>query len=296
MKEARLAIGHEVITFSIPETLKEIPLKRYIDFLVCSRDIDAQDKNSVATMCRAVSYFLGTPLDTIIKMRLGPIDGDISDAIGPTINALFTHAVKVISAASGNLNDGGTLIEYDGEQYRMPAITEQILKGEYILEGLTAIEAIEAIEVQRLVSQTKKTKAYDILKADTGNKKSEVTPQQIERYGDPSGSLTFTMYLRLLSILFRKEGESLPADDSDREAWLNNRSLLFQGIDAQTALNVDFFLSSIFTASGKTHPAAGFLIRQNFVLAAIISPLNRKRTVKRKRTTKRYSSVSAGSN
>lgn len=296
MKEARLTIGNEDITFSIPETLKEIPLKRYVDFLVCSRDIDTENKNSVAIMCRAVSHFLGTPLDTVINMRLGAIEGDISEAIEPTINALFTHAVKVISAATGNLNEGGTFIEYDGEQYKMPAITEQILKGEYILEGLTAIEAIEAIEVQRLVSQTKRTKAYDALKADTGNKKSEVTPEQIERYGDPSGSLTFTMYLRLLSILFRKEGEMLPADDSAREAWLNNRALVFQGIDAQTALNVDFFLSSIFTASGKIHPAAGFLIRQNFVLAAIISPLNRKRTAKRKRIMKRYSSVSAGSN
>ena len=88
--------------------------------------------------------------------------------------------------------------------------------------------------------------------------------------GDPNGNLVYAQYLRLIAILFRKDGEKLPTNDGERERWIQDRMLHFQDIDTRTALDIDFFLTGLLTLSGKTHPVITSLILPLFALASAI--------------------------
>ena len=58
--------GETLIRFEIPSALSELPLNRFVDFLVECRKMDTDADNVAEYTCRAVSAFTGFPIDKII--------------------------------------------------------------------------------------------------------------------------------------------------------------------------------------------------------------------------------------
>ena len=144
---------------------------------------------------------------------------------------------------------------------------------------------------------------------------------ETELTGDPNGNLLFAQYLRLISIFARKEPkikmlpkpegrdfypdeaaaletiDRMPANDGDRERWIQTRMIYFQGIDTATALDVDFFLTGLLTISKKTHPVIGSLSLPFFMLVAANQSRQQqkgKRTIAQWRTKKKSKSGLVG--
>jgi hypothetical protein len=98
----------------------------------------------------------------------------------------------------------------------------------------------------------------------------------IVSHGDPDGNYTFTRYLRVLAILCRMPGESLPHAEREKRAFIAERMQFFEGIDTKTALDVDFFLLNILTACEMILPVIGSLILPAFAVVAEMSAWNER--------------------
>ena len=230
--------------------------------------MDTDADNVAEYTCRAVSAFTGFPIDKIIFAQYETFS---EPGLIDSVARIFAHALKLLSEAKGTLlSPDQAVFEYAGDNYRIPVILQQAIAGETILPGLSTIEVIEVAEVHRF--------------------KKQVT----ENTGDPDGSLIFTTFIKTLAILARKDGESLPFNDSEREAWIQNRAVHFSKIDAQTALNIDFFLTSILRNYENETPVAGFLSRQSFAVVAATRLKSAKRSTGRSRKPKKPLRRSAG--
>lgn len=304
--------GAVFLEFDIPAHLGELPLNRFIDFLVECRKLDGEDVNQVEVITRAVGAFTGAPIADLVKTTF---ESYTENGLFDSVSKVFAWALKLIGEAKGELVTPETSgFFYKGEQFFIPVILSQALAGEVILPGLTTIEVIEVAEVNRFKAQVTqqrgdpdgrlKKKVFDLFAegvstyGDQGgqaDKRSrQVYATELERVGDPDGSLLFTNYVKTLAILCRKEGETLPVTDSEREAWIQNRAVFFSDIDARTALNVDFFLTSSLQNSENDLPVAGFLSRQSFAVVAAISLKNAKPSKDKRRTAKKFLKRSAG--
>ena len=308
--------GDEILNFDIPQSLSDVPLSRYIDFLVESRNMDAAP---IQATTKAVSAFYGIDLSILTGMEYGNDDSGAG-----TVTGLYGYAIGLISGSAKN--EQRTFFEYRGEQYYIPSFLLDVISGREIAPALSVIETIEASEAQRLVSQKltaqnpinndfadrlRKIAANETL--DTGVRAALIAAIDEEIKGanmeanDPNGSTMYTGYLKTLAILRRKDGEVLPFSDSEREVLINERVKHFSGIniqtgarvdfgiDAQTALDVDFFLTGFLEFYGKTLPAIGFLSRLTFGLVVELLPVSKpKRSAKAGRTTKKHSGASDG--
>ena len=294
--------------FSIPENLSELKLSALVDFLVCTRSIDRNDPASaLVSMAGAVSAFYGIGIDSILQS-----DSQIDSTAIQTVSQLFGYATNVISNFKPQLYENGNhVFEYNGEKYFCPIIKDLAISGEKELPALTVMEVVEVAEVNRW-----KVQATSIAGDPDGKLKKRVfdaagitdmsTPElqkaaaqvyvsEVEAAGDPDGSLLYSYYLRTIAILCKKEGEQLPLQDSQREAWIQQRAFELQGIDAATALNMDFFLTSFSKSSGQSLGAVGFLRNQCFAAVAAIQLKKGKHTNGQSRRARRLLKRSAGS-
>lgn len=288
--------GQVLIKFDIPSTLSELPLNRFVDFLVECRKMDEDADNVAEYTCRAVSAFTGFPIDQVIESQYETFS---EPGLIDSVARIFGYALNLLSTAKGTLlSPDNAVFEYKGEKYRIPVILQQAIEGETILPGLSTIEVIEVAEVhrfkkritdsradpdgklrkrlQRLIEEQLRTAN---LPFDMSNKFNGFQTLELEKAGDPDGSLIYTTFLKSLAILSRKDGEKLPFNDSEREAWIQNRALHFSEIDAQTALNIDFFLTNTLQNFGNVTPVAGFLSRQSFAAVAATQLKNGKRSI-----------------
>ena len=303
--------GEVLFEFDIPSSLSELPLNRFIDFLVECRKMDTDADNTGEYICRAVAAFTGFPIDRLIFAQF---ETYTEPGLIDSVSKVFSYALGLLSKAKGGLlTPGNAIFEYKGESYRIPVILQQAIAGESILPGLSTIEVVEVAEVHRFKKQVTNNQAdpdgklrrkiraifeeevkQSNTRADKSDQLRQVEVIELEKEGDPDGSLLFTTYLKTLAILARKDGEVLPFNDSEREAWIQKRAVHFSEIDAQTALNVDFFLTSILQNSESEMPVAGFLNRQSFAAVAAISLKKGRRSTGRKRIAKKSSRRSAG--
>lgn len=307
--------GQVFSQLELPKSLSEVPLNRFIDFLVECRKLGNENENQFMVMSRAISEFCASPLAEIIQAEIGDVYMPEVSGLDGSIRNIFGYITTLIGAGKGELLTPETAgFEYMNETYRMPIIMQQALAGEYRLPAMTVIETVEAAEIQRFkVQKTQmsgdpngelKRKIMDIANAEvfqmaeTDDRRlavmkagEQLVKMETERAGDPSGSLLYTMYLKMLAVICRKEGEHLPVDDAEREAWINDRAVHFRRIDAQTALNVDFFLTNTLGILDDTLPAVGFLSRQSFVLMAAIRLKSKRRTKGRATRTKKFLGV-----
>lgn len=304
--------GATVIEFDIPSTLKELPLNRFIDFLVECRKMDEDADNAAEYVCKAVQAFTGFPIADVIYAEF---ESYSADGILDSVSRIFSYALGLIGNAKGSLMTAqNAVFKYKDEEYRIPVILQQAIAGEVILPGLSTIEVIEVAEVHRFKKQVTENRGdpdgklrkkirgmFEESVKEFGDPEGKIAKRQagfeaneLEKAGDPDGSLLFTTYLKTLAILSRKEGESLPVNDADREAWIQNRASHFSEIDAGTALDIDFFLTSFLPNYEAGRLVAGFLRGQSFAATAATLLKKGKRSTGRKDTAKKSLRRSAG--
>lgn len=293
--------------FDIPENLSELKLSALVDFLVCTRSIDRSDPASaLMAMASAVSAFYGISMDSVLQS-----DSQIDSTAIRTVSQLFGYATNTISTFKPHLYEDGHAFEYKGDKYYCPIIKDMAISGEKVLPALTVMEVVEVAEVNRWKVQATsiagdpdgklKKRVFDvagITDASTPELQkaaAQVYVSEVEAAGDPDGSLLYSYYLRTIAILCKKEGEQLPLQDSQREAWIQQRAFELQEIDAATALNMDFFLTSFSKSSGQSLGAVGFLRNQCFAAVAAIQLRKGKHTNGQSRRARRLSKRSAGS-
>jgi len=291
--------GTDLITFDIPSNLSEVKITRFIDFLVESRALDTgEPATDIVTMTKAVSAFLGVELNVLLDASAGVFKTG-PDSFAGSISRLYGYIVKMIGAFKPELMIPDYEFDYQGERYHVPTIIQQAIGGEYALPDLSVAEVVEVAEVgrwkQQVVSQrgdkdgALRKKIDDMvaeqikaaggdplnLYAQSGQK---IYRQEVDALGDPDGSMMLTYYLKTMAVLCRKPGEQLPFDDSQRELWIQARAFHFMQMDAATALNVDFFLTSISESSEERPAAVGFLKNHSFAVVAATRLKNVKRS------------------
>lgn len=293
----------ETVTVQLPASLAEVPLNRYIDFIVECRDIGDPSKNQVSAMARAAGAFYGTDLELMVKRTLKEDPNAEIVGLDRSLNTLYAHALNLVSGAAGKMvAPDKSEINYMGEVYRIPTFIQESLSG--ALPVVTVIEAIECAEIRRVTAQTVENRGnpngslrkivLDLMVGEVGPGKmppkevmeraEKFIQEETAKRGDPDGSLMFTMYLHLLAVLLRKEGEQMPIGDAEREIWITERAAHLQHIDAQTALNLDFFLLHISRGSEQSPDAIGFLSRpmMQILMETQLRLEKQKPTLKRK--------------
>lgn len=245
--QLKAAKGRIIATLPAYESLYQVPLSRYIDFLKAREALDDKEKleagevNVARVLAQSVGAFMGVPVDEVLRAEYGDFE-DVDD-ISKNLTSLYMWIVNLLGTFTPKIRKPEDCIfEYKGEQYTIPTIGFQALANLPLLPDLETGEMIEAYEIKRM-AQAK-------IQSD-----------------DPEGSYLFTYYLRLLAVLCRKEDERFPVFESDVEVFINERLLHFQEIDAGTALDVDFFLASLMRPSVRTGAAVGFLSNRLFDLA-----------------------------
>lgn len=297
----------EVATINLPSNLSEVPLNRYIDFIVECRAIGDPNKNQVSAMAKAAGAFYGLDLDSMVKMTLETDPEAQIIGLDQSLNTLYAYAIKLVREAAGvMLPPDQAHVHYMGETYHVPTFIQNSL-GDSILPKISVIEAVECAEIRRVTSQTLEARGnpngqlrkmvLDMLIGETGpgnipkkevlDKAEVFIKEETAKRGDPDGSLMYTMYLHLLAVLLRKDGEQMPIGDADRERWILERVDYFQHIDAQTALNLDFFLLHISRHSEQSPDAIGFLSRPMMALLLEMELRIEKQKPKPNRKTRR---------
>jgi hypothetical protein len=322
MKQAQILKPDKtpLLEFDIPGSLHDVPLPRFIDFIVESRSLSNESETTaIVTMTKAVAAFYNISTQTLFDAAAG-LNTDAESFAG-SVSSLYAYATRLIADFTPKLSTtpGGRSFTYKGDKYTIPAILEQAIAGEFILPDLTVGEVIEVSELSRFREQTMTVRAdrdgalkvkFDKMVneriAALGSKpttdelnaideaRRQMYREQVETDGDPDGSLMFTYYLKLLAALTRRDGENLPVEDSTREHWLQSRAAQFQEIDAATALDVDFFLTDISQSYDNGRRVGGFLKSRCFAVVAATRLKSAKRLNGRRNTRKKFSKKSAG--
>lgn len=296
-KIAALKIRHngqvKELSFALPDSLCEVPLNNYIDYVVELRGIDtATPPQQLIKISRALAAFYGcAPLEDFLSADYTASDGG---SFVNAINQLFGYTSSLIGAQIDSLkNDGVCTFEHAGANWYIPAIIQGALSG-VLLPNISVIEAVEALEVERRalahfennkdrelreqIMRAAEIPATAEVKAKLEEAAQAVYEAQIEQKADPDGSQLFTRYVRMLALFARQlrgndeAKDAMPIPDNERAAWIAERMTLFAGdgqtpcISAAAALKVDFFLSNILLTSKRTMLHIGFLTLSAFGL------------------------------
>lgn len=271
--------GEVLIELPLPDSLADVSLVNYVSFLNEIRGVDYEGAlgdpehaglNPIVQMARAVGEFCGVPLDKVLRGKLGEAYHEEAGLDGG-IRSLYGWLVRAICTYKGVPRTGESCqVRYNGQDYEIPCITAAALGGTPLLPTVEAMEAVEAYETIRLYEEANK--------ADD----------------DAQGNRAFARYLRTLAVLLRKAGERLPTEPGDRERFIQGRMVEFQGMDAKTAVDVDFFLLNTSMHSEKTPPLVGSLTLPLFALAQTIQPLSAPRGKRPPPTKKLLLPASAG--
>jgi len=275
--------GEVLATFDAPQSLYELPLNRYVDFITEMDKRNEDSSNEIACISRAVSAFFGIDLESVMMAQYS--EGEQADAVTAHLMAvkqLYGYAANLIDRhlgemmATPKINMESQSFDFCGQQFVLPAIGVRALSNgdiEKILPPLTTVECIEAAEVHRL------------------------TDALITENGDPDGNYIYAKYLKVLSVFSRLSGESMPLDDRAREQFIVGRADFFGGnnpnkeiVNAGISLDVDFFLTPFSVRYGKAPIVVGFLYLRSreLALTALLKPKpTRGQKPKAKRTAKK---------
>jgi len=281
------------VEFHYPDGPSELPLNRYIDFFAHVRKINYE--NPFANMAAAVATFAGVDVSEMDKVQAG--EGGIKQ--------LFSYALKQLAKwqpEAFDYTEKRVKFTYKGEAFYL--LNPLLPESDY-----TVAEAIEAFETVRLYgdsikksetitelaiglqydpdSEELKKRLYALLPDKTVSVESPW--EIIAKFGDPDGSKSFTRYIKLISIFARKEGESLPTGEIQRKKFIADRMKHFEAIDTKTALDVDFFLLSMFRASKQTVACIGSLTRPLLEVVVEMNVRSAKHSTAQSNSKKRHS-------
>jgi len=242
-------------------SLYEVPLNRYIDFIKAEEPLHDKEKleagevNVARVLAKCVGEFFGVPLNSVLDAHYGNTD-DVPSGGMQSLYVWIANLVGTFKARIRTPQD--CYFDYKGERYTVPIIGVQTLSALPLLPVVETGQMIEAYEIRRIAKR------------------------MVETTQDPDGSGLYTYYLNLLSVLALKEGERLPYGESDVENFINARTEYFadihggNGVDAGTALDVDFFLASLMRPCEVTGAAVGTLSNHALGLLQKIVRLGRR--------------------
>lgn len=256
-------------------TLYEVPLNRYIDFIKAEEPLhdkermEAGEVNVARVLAKCVGEFFGVPLSGVMDAHYGKTD----DLPAGGLQSLYVWIANLVGTFQARIRTAQDChFDYKGERYTVPIIGIQTLSALPLLPAMETGPMIEAFEIRRIAKRT------------------------IDATKDPDGSGLYTYYLNLLSVLALKDGERLSVGESDVENFIEARTLHFadmetgNGIDAGTALDVDFFLAGLMRPSELTGAAVGTLSNHALDLVQRIANRdrpNRKRLMRQLLTAKK---------
>lgn len=246
--------GNVIAEFDIPSSLYDVPLNRYVDFLV--EVGKSTPENAILQHTKAVSAFYGVDLLSLLN-GVYNTEKEKTDFEMATVSQLHGYAAGLIDKhisgmfANPKVSTYEPFFQFNGQTFGIPKmLTDVMSSGTANLPGLSVIESIEAMEANRLF--------------------------ETQQDNDEDGSLLFTKYLTLLAVLCRKDGETLPVDEVEREQFISDRVALFGGsngeiINAGTAIDVDFFLTPFSGRYSKNNPVFSSLYLQSLKIAALVT-------------------------
>jgi hypothetical protein len=257
MKVAKLIApdGEVIVEVRVPDTMQEVRLEQYVNFLKAMEPIQESDQNYIPNVVKAISEFYNVDMNTLLTVRFKGKESQAMDSLAP----LYWHTHKLISEYNPTLRKGSDLkIKYRKQSFTLRGMT---VKGTF--DDLTVLEAYECLEAKHLF-QDKDEEGLDV-----------------------NGNYLYTRYLRIIATLCRKQGEDLPMNDLQRERFIGERIEFFRDIDAATAMDVDFFLSNSLGLSDPSLKTVGFLSRQSLAVVAETRFRKQKPLPKPSRTAKR---------
>ena len=259
MKTIKLLAADKSVIAELPayKSLYEVPLSRYIDFIKAqepmadAEKMEAGEVNVARVMATCVGEFFGVGLDGVLRAKYGEYEKD--GAIDGGIQSLYAWAVRLIGGFTPKIRKPEeAYFDYQGERFSIPTLAMSTLANLPMLPpDLETGEGIEAYEIRRIAMRN--------------------IPEDVD------GSHLYSYYLHLMGVLCRKEGERLPVGESDVNRFVEERAAHFTGIDAGTALDVDFFLASLTPPFARTLAAVGFLSNHVFGLVQAIQKRQRKK-------------------
>lgn len=242
-----LSANGRVVDINIPESLREIPLSRFIPADIEYRRILSDYGDILFSTdyryLESIVKFLGFVLDVDPNHLIGCKTGIISnnakkvaagldaskkwDSVEGTLLALFEHVAGLFSDVNpfnADIRD----FTINGKEYIIP---DYLKKGlDYLSPNdLQTWQAVECAETQRLLAQY-----VEGLKSDDDEiELSSFTDEQIAEYCQRN----FNAYLRIIASLLR------PCDMTglfDIESHITGLASELQDIDTQTAFDVFF--------------------------------------------------------
>lgn len=247
--------GELIAEINLPENMGEVKLSQYVNFLKAMETAE-EGKNYIPNVLEALSEFYDIDLHELAQAKFSNSSKFI-DSVMP----LYQWTSKLIQDYQPRLRKGEDLkIKYRGVEFICRGVS---ISGKF--DDLTTMEAYECLEAQRLFRQAE------------------------EESQDPNGNLMYSHFLKIVATLCRKEGENLPLGDVERDNFLSERIAFFKDIDAATALDIDFFLSSLLPGSDQYPKTIGFLSRQSLKLVSETKFRKQKQLRMRKPTPGRYS-------
>ena len=250
--------GNQIFSIELPTKPSELKLSRYIDFLTAQESTE----NAVKRAVLSISALTGVDYGEIIDAAVGDIYSADTNLDG-TLSPVFAHIHKVIGMITPKQRtESDCEFEYKGERYKIPFIQQIALSGVDVMPGISVIEAIEVLETKRIAEQMQND--------------------------DTTGSVLFSMYLRTMAVICRKDGENLPIEEGEKERFISERMKYFADIDCETALDVAFFLSSTLRGLGASRDVFTSLIRRSLTPILEMHVYKPKRKPKRRNTAKQF--------
>lgn len=260
--------------FDIPLFVHEIPLPRYIAFgRARQRHHDALAGEDA-----------GEIRDALLEVLPTLVDGDLSSLpfyekhegdnfrIGPDYRGvlslwhIYAHLLNMIDSYQIDTRLDYSFEWLGGTYFVEPDRARRLL----LHKSYTAGEVIELNEFRRKADaktrhNAKKTgfdtEAADAVLGKEGKAEKLMAEKAealrgLEAAGDPNGNLAFMLSKRQMAVLARKEGERLPLNKAERDAFLTAREKLFSEITLDIYLDVRFFLLAILKGSKSQRTTA----------------------------------------
>ena len=256
--------GQQVTRLTFPEDVKEVKLSQYIDFITAYNkfinwlgDVPEEElleRSYMLHYLKHVAHILAefTGSKDVLNFPVGNFEEHLLSMFGAkdleeidfeqstdTLLTIFANIRGLIVNYEPRLfKEEECTFEYAGETWTFPSVYKDALTSEINFQSISTGEAIEIMEVIR---------AWDNNRAK-----------------DEDGSIHYTSLLKLLAICCRKNGETFPTSDSGIEAFINERVQLFSGVDMQTALDVENWITGWWSA----------LKKKNDFITSLIPPKN----------------------
>lgn len=220
--EVKNSLG-EVKKFGFEESLKEITLRRFIDFkenvevakpeslLLYEQAQTKSDKSKILK-----SYSLDEITDpwndytiAFVKFWTGITDDIIAGM--KLEDVVYLYAIINNYFDRIDLKEDKLFFEFKGEKYYYPtSLVNPFSKQKDYMKGSTMVDVIETM--------------------------------QFELFFNAVGTSRWSILPNVVAILCKKENERLPIQSGERETWIAQRAKLMEELPVSDALDVAFFL------------------------------------------------------